>query len=86
MNYALIEENRVVNLIWLNPGNARDFPGAVMLNDVPAGIGDSYDGKSFYRNGERVLTRTEELAARLADAEAALALLGVNTEVTTNDE
>lgn len=86
MNYALIDNGVVINVIWLNPGNARDFPGAVMLNDVPAGIGDTYDGESFYRDGERVLTRTEELAARLADAEAALALLGVNTEVQTDDE
>lgn len=86
MNYALIDNGMVVNLIWLHPGNAGDFPGAVPRGDVPVQIGDTYDGKSFYRNGERVLTRTEELAARLADAKAALALLGVNMEVPTDDE
>lgn len=86
MNYAWIDNGVVTNLLWLNPGNTRDFPGAVPCGDVPVQIGDTYDGESFYRNGERVLTRTEELAARLADAEAALALLGVNMEVPTDDE
>lgn len=86
MNYALINEGVVTNIIWLKPANASEFPNAVPMGDYPAGIGDAYDGESFYRNGERVLTRTEELAARLADAEEALALLGVNMEVSTDDE
>ena len=71
MNYALIDNGVVINVIWLNPGNARDFPGAVMLNDVPAGIGDTYDGKSFYRDGERVLTWAEAAYKELTEAEAA---------------
>ncbi len=42
MNYALIENGIVTNLIWLHPGNAADFPGAVPLGDIPAAIGDTY--------------------------------------------
>lgn len=69
MNYALIENGLVTNLIWLHPGNAADFPSAVPLGDIPAAIGDTYSGGAFYRDGERVLSIAEQLAA----AQAALA-------------
>ena len=59
MNYALIEDGLVVNVIWLYPGNASDFPNAVPMGDVPAGIGDTYMDGVFYRGGERVLTVAE---------------------------
>lgn len=71
MNYALIEKNRVVNLIWLNPVNAGDFPGAVPCGDVPVQIGDTFDGDHFYRDGERVRTYAEIAYQELAEAEAA---------------
>lgn len=77
MNYALIENGVVTNLIWLYPGNAADFPTAVPMGDVPAAIGDSYADGVFYRGGERVLTPAE----RAQDMAEALALLGVETEV-----
>ena len=51
MNYAVIEEGLVSNVIWLNDSNADEFPNAVPLGDVPAGIGDTYDGAHFYRDG-----------------------------------
>lgn len=66
MNYALIENGIVTNIIWLYPGNSDDFPNAVPTDDVPSGIGDTYEDGAFYRNGERVLTPMEEMAA--ADA------------------
>lgn len=69
MNYALIKNGIVTNLIWLHPGNASDFPGAVPLGDVPAAIGDTYADGVFWRDGERVLSLAEQLAA----AQAALA-------------
>ncbi|MBE5925582.1 MAG: hypothetical protein E7270_01120 [Lachnospiraceae bacterium] len=61
MNYALIENNIITNIIWLYPGNASDFPNAVPLDDVPASIGDEYIDGIFYRNGERILTEVENL-------------------------
>ena len=49
MNYAIVEDGTVVNVIWLLPANAAEFPGAVPLNGIPAGIGDTWDGTDFYR-------------------------------------
>ena len=71
MNYALIEDGIVTNVIWLNPGNAFEFPNAVPTNGVGVGVGDSYDGEFFYRDGERVLTDAEMAYKALAEAETA---------------
>lgn len=81
MNYALVENGVVTNIIWLYPANAGDFPNAVPMNDYPVAIGDTWDGTFFYRNGEKVLTRAEQEEANRQDMEAALALLGVNEEM-----
>ena len=80
MNYAVVEEGLVSNVIWLNDSNADEFPNAVPLGDVPAGIGDTYDGAHFYRDGERVRTLLEQAQAQAQDMRAALALLGVTEE------
>ena len=84
MNYALIENGVVTNIIWLYSGNAGDFPDAVRCGDVPVAIGDTYDGHDFYREGVRVLSPVEQARKDAEDMEAALALLGVgnNTEVS----
>lgn len=71
MNYALIENGVVDNIIWLYPGNADDFPNAVPMNDIPAAIGDTYTDGAFYHNGERVLTNEERMQQELAEADAA---------------
>ena len=80
MNYAIVEDGTVVNVIWLLPANAAEFPGAVPLNGIPAGIGDTWDGTDFYRDGERVRTLLEQAQAQAQDMRAALALLGVTEE------
>lgn len=72
MNYALIENGQVVNLIWLHPDNAADFPGAVPCGDVPVQVGDTYDGELFFRDGQRVLTLWEDIHVRLAEVDEAL--------------
>ena len=83
MNYALIENGVVTNIIWLYSGNAADFPDAVRCGDVPVAIGDTYDGQDFYREGARVLSPVEQARKDAEDMEAALRLLGVDgTEVT----
>lgn len=83
MNYALVENGVVTNIIWLYSANAEDFPSAVPCGDVPAAIGDTYDGEHFYRAGERVLSPVEQARKDAEDMQAALELLGVgnNTEV-----
>ena len=80
MDYALIENGVVTNVIWLYPGNADDFPNAVPMGDIPAGIGDTYTDGVFYRNGERVLTLQEQMQKEAADMQEALNLLGVNID------
>ena len=56
MNYAVTEDGVVTNIIVLYPSNAKDFPGAVPCGDVPVGIGDTWDGQDFYRDGEKVVS------------------------------
>ena len=80
MNYALIENGVVTNLIWLYPANAAEFPGAVPLGGVPAAICDAWDGECFWRNGERVLTPAQRAADDARDMRDALSLLGVSLE------
>lgn len=83
MNYALIENGVVTNIIWLYSGNAADFPTAVPCGDVPVAIGDTWDGQDFYRDWARVLSPVEQARKDAEDMQAALELLGVgnNTEV-----
>lgn len=75
MNYALIENGIVANIIWLYDGNAREFP-AIKLGERPVRIGDTYEDGKFYRDGAEVLTPAEEAA----EYRAALAVLGIETE------
>ena len=77
MNYALIENGIITNVIWLHPVNAAEFPNAVALDDIPAGIGDTYADGAFYREGVKILTAQEQMAADAAEMQEALALLGV---------
>lgn len=80
MNYALIENGIVTNIIYLHPMNAGEFPNAVAMGDIPAGIGDTYADGMFYRNGEKVLTASERMQAEMADMQAALNELGVTAD------
>lgn len=66
MNYALIENGVVTNIIWLYSANAGDFPSAVSCGDLPVAIGDTYDGSDFYRGGEKLVS---PLAAAQAEAQ-----------------
>lgn len=83
MNYALVENGVVTNIIWLYSANASDFPGAVPCGELPVAIGDTYDGEHFFRDGVQVLTPLEQAQKDAEDMAAALELLGVgnNTEV-----
>lgn len=80
MNYAVVENGTVTNIIWLYPANASDFPDAVPCGEIPVDIGDTYDGEHFYRAGERVLTALEQAQKDAEDMAEALKLLGVETE------
>lgn len=81
MNYALIESEKVVNIIALLPSNASDFPNAVCCDGLSVGIGDDYINGVFYRNGGAIQTEAErtidELRTEIADMKSALEILGV---------
>ena len=62
VNYAVVENGVVTNVIWLCPSNAGEFSNAVCVSDRPVAIGDGYADGVFTRDGEPVLT-FEELAA-----------------------
>lgn len=61
MNYALIENGIVNNIIVLMPSNADEFPNAISIGDRRVGIGDSYIDGKFYRDGSEILTGEEEI-------------------------
>lgn len=75
MNYALIENGIVANIIWLLPINANDFPSAVPINNVLVNIGDEYKDGTFYRDGNRVLTNLEMMQQVLNEKNAIIAEL-----------
>lgn len=64
MNYAIVENGIVINIIWLYPSTP--FPNAVPCGDYPVAIGDTYENGRFYRNGELILSPLEEMTEALA--------------------
>lgn len=77
MDYALIENGIVTNIIWLNPGNADEFPNAISTYDLSVAIGDTYDGENFYHDGEMIKPTSVQLRDELHEAKTALNILGV---------
>lgn len=86
MRYAIVIDGVVTNVISLLDRTAHEFPNAVKTADRPVGIGDTYDGEKFYRDGVEVLTETERLQAENEIYKAALNTLGVQTEVTDDEK
>mgnify|MGYP004648232519 CR=1 FL=1 len=80
MNYAIIENGVVGNVIVLRPANAGEFPGAAALGDRSVGIGDTYSDGRFRRDGEEVLTADEEIAAMQTAAVVALRFVTVDND------
>lgn len=78
--YAIIENNVVVNLIFLHPLNENEFPDAIPIGDFPVTMGDTYENGMFHRNGEVLKTNTAILQEDIADMKAALAELGVTVD------
>lgn len=77
MQYAIIEEGIVENVMVLYPSNAADFPEAVFCGELPVMIGDTYDGEQFYRNSEQVVVPQLRSSEEMEDMQAALEVLGV---------
>lgn len=83
MNYAIVTDGIVTNIIALLDSNAHEFPDAVKTDDRPVAIGDTYEDGKFYRDGVEVLTETERLQAEIETYKTALNTLGVQTEEVT---
>lgn len=92
MKYAVVKDNTVENVIVADAAQKEELEtslGAELVDAQPFGlqIGDLRVGGKWTRNqdGEQVVLTGQptydELVARLEDAEAALALLGVTPEV-----
>ena len=75
-NFAIVENGVVSNVLWGMVYNSDEWPNAIQVNDLAVQIGDSYENGKFYRNGEEVLSRTEEEA----DMREALSILGVKID------
>ena len=80
MNYALVENGTVVNIIWLNERNEAEWPNAVRLGERMVEVGDTYTDGKFYHDGVEVLTPMEQAQAEMTEYKAALHELGVETE------
>ena len=85
MNYALVENGTVVNIIWLNERNEAEWPNAVRLGERMVEVGDTYTDGKFYRDGVEVLAPLEQAQAEIDAYKAALNELGVETEETINE-
>ena len=78
---ALIENGTIVNMLWCSDSQPETdtlkSPG-----ERPVGIGDTYSGGKFYRDGVEILTPLEEALKKNAEYESALSeietALGVN--------
>ena len=91
MKYAVVKENAVENVIVADEAQKAELEAAIGAELVDAQpfnlqIGDMRVGANWTRNqdGEQIVLTGQptydELIARLEDAEAALALLGVEPE------
>ena len=64
MNYAVIENGKVANVIVAEPWGAKSLEGVMTLvavEDRPVTMGDEYKDGDFYRDGEKILTPSESL-------------------------
>lgn len=83
MNYALIEDGIVTNVIYLHPMNAEDFPNAVCVDGYAVRVGDTYADGVFFRDGEQIRSNIEiarEEREEREDMQAALEMLGVTVD------
>ena len=54
MNFALLDNGIVTNIIWINPKQQSEFQPGAPTGDLPVMAGDTYENGKFYRNGEEV--------------------------------
>lgn len=62
MDYALVVNGVVVNIIHLLSGNKKDFPNTVSIEGLSVQIGDTYVDGRFYHDGEPIYSVSEQLS------------------------
>lgn len=70
--YAIISAGKVINIAVAGKPIAENW---IHLGSLPVHIGDSFDGKDFYRDGDKVKTEEEILHEQLTEMETALKIL-----------
>lgn len=78
---ARIENGVVVNMLWCSDRELQTET-LIEISDRPVGIGDTYDGSNFYRDGVEILTPLEEAQKQIAEYEAALSEIETALGVT----
>lgn len=78
---ARIESGVVVNMLWCSDRELQTET-LIEISDRPVGIGDTYDGSNFYRDGVEILTPLEEAQKQIAEYEAALSEIETALGVT----
>ena len=79
---ARIENGLVTNMLWCSDSQP-ETETLIDPADRPVGIGDTYSGGKFYRDGEEVLTPLEAAQKQNAEYEAALSEIEAALGVTT---
>ena len=78
---AVISNGVVTNVIWCSNSQSETDtlknPG-----ERPVGIGDTYSGGKWYRDGAEILTPLEEAQKQIAEYEAALSEIEAALEVS----
>lgn len=78
---ARIENGLITNLLWCSDSEP-ETESLIDPADRSVGIGDTYSGGKFYRDGEEILTPLEEALKKNTEYESALTeietALGVN--------
>ena len=78
---ARIENGVVVNMLWCSDRELQTET-LIEISNRPVGIGDTYDGSNFYRDGVEILTPLEEAQKQIAEYEAALSEIETALGVT----
>jgi len=63
MNFAIVENGVVTNVIWLSASNRGDFPNSVCIANRAVAIGDQYIDGVFLRDGVPVPAYIEQITA-----------------------
>ena len=76
---ARIDNGIVVNVEWFDDSHPQSET-LIDIGELPVGIGCTYQDGIFYRDGEKVLSDLEEMAAELEDMRNALNILEVTAD------